>query len=80
MVTLTIPESQIVEWVRQLTPTAKQTVLRALIPTLDDYEALVTYGSERARTVAAQRGLDWDSLDERQRAQLIDDILHRKQP
>ncbi len=36
MVTLTAPESQIVEWVQHLTPTVKQTVLRALIPTLDD--------------------------------------------
>jgi hypothetical protein len=78
MVTLTVPESQIVEWVQQLTPTAKQTVLRALIPTLDDYEALVTYGSERARAVAARHGLNWDNLDEHQREQLIDGILHPK--
>jgi len=78
MITLTVPESQMVEWVKQLEPPIKRDILRALIPTLDDYEALVTYGSERIRAIAVQRGLDWDTLDERQREQLIDDILHRK--
>lgn len=76
MVTLTVPESQIVEWIRQLTPTVKRDILRALIPMLDDYEALVSYGNERVRAVASRRGLDWDGLDERQRGQLIDEILH----
>lgn len=76
MVTLTIPEAQIVEWVQKLTPAAKRAVLRALIPTLDDYEALVTYGNERVRAVAAQRGLNWDLLDEHHREELIDQILH----
>lgn len=76
MVTLTVPESQMVEWVQQLTPTVKRTILRALIPTLDDYEALVTYGNERVRRLASQRGLDWDQLDEPRREQLIDDWVH----
>jgi len=78
MVTLTLPESQIVEWVLQLTPAGKRAVLRALIPTLDDYESLVTYGSERAQVVASQRGLSWDLLDESQREALIDQILHER--
>ena len=75
---LTIPESQLVEWAQQLSPANKRKVLRALIPALDDYEALLTYGSERVRAIAAERGLDWDALDERQREELIDVILHEK--
>jgi hypothetical protein len=78
MVTLTVPESQMVEWVQQLTPTVKRSILRALIPTLDDYEALVTYGNERVRGLASRQGLDWDQLDEPRREQLIDDLLHQK--
>jgi hypothetical protein len=78
MVTLTVPESQMVEWVQQLTPAVKRSILRALIPTLDDYEALVTYGNERVRGLASRRGLDWDQLDEPRREQLIDDLLHQK--
>jgi len=75
-ITLDIPESQVVEWVQQLSPTAKQSVLRALVPHLDELDALVDYGSQRMRTLCAQRGLDWDSLSEEERQQLIDQLLH----
>lgn len=78
MVTLNVPEAQMLEWVQQLTPTVKRSILRALIPMLDDYEALVTYGNERIRTLATQRGLDWDKLDEHRREELIDDLVHQK--
>ena len=47
-VTLEVPESQLIRWVRQLSPAAKRNVLRALIPRLDAGEALVDYGALRA--------------------------------
>ena len=76
MVTITVPEAQIVEWIKQLDPAVQRDILRALIPTLDDYEALVTYGSERAREVAGRQGVDWDKLSEHERELLVDDVLH----
>ena len=76
MITLEIPESQLVEWVMQLSPVAKQSVLKALIPRLDDLEALVDYGGRRMRALCAERGLDWDILTEGERQQLIDELLH----
>lgn len=75
-VTLEISESQVVEWVRQISPTARQEVLRALIPRLDAFESLVDYGSRRMRALCAERGLDWDSLAEDERERLIDELLH----
>ena len=36
VIPLEIPEAQLVEWVRQLSPAAKQSVLKALIPRLDE--------------------------------------------
>lgn len=75
-VTLTVPESQIVEWMRQLSPQTKQTVLRVLIPELDELESLVDYGSQRIRQLCAERGLDWDSLAEDERQELVDKLLH----
>ena len=51
VITLDIPESQVVEWVQQLSPTAKQSVLRALVPHLDELDALVDYGSQRMRAL-----------------------------
>jgi len=76
VVTLKVPESQMVEWVQQLSPEAKRAVLRALIPQLDELEALVDYGAQRARELCAERGLDWDSLTEEERQRLVDDLLH----
>jgi len=76
VITLEVTESQVVEWVQQLSPVAKQSVLRALIPQLDELEALVDYGGQRARYLCAERGLDWDNLTEDERQQLIDELLH----
>jgi len=55
-ITLTLPESQIIEWARQLSPQAKQAVLRAHIPELDELEALVDYGGQRMQQLCAERG------------------------
>ena len=75
-ITLEIPESQVVEWVQQLSPVAKQAVLRALSPRLDELEAGVDYGSPRVREICAERGLDWNAVTEEERQQLIDELLH----
>ena len=76
-VTVEVSESQVVEWVQQMSPEAKQEVLKALIPRLDALEALVDYGSQRIRALSAERGLDWDGMVEEEREQLIDDLLHQ---
>jgi hypothetical protein len=75
-VTLAVPESQLIEWVRQLSPRAKQNVLRALVPDLDELNNLVDYGSQRMRQLCAERGIDWDSLTEKERQRLVDEWLH----
>lgn len=75
-ITLKVSESQVVEWVQQLSPVARQSVLRALIPRLDELEALVDYGDQRVRVLCAERDLDWDSLTEDERESLIDELLH----
>jgi len=79
VITLEVPESQLVEWVLQLSPTAKQSVLRALVPRIDELEVLVDYGSQQMRTLCAERGLDWDGLTEDERQQLIDELLHENE-
>lgn len=75
-VMLPVPEPQVIELVRQLSPEGKRTVLRALIPNLGQFEALMDYGSERIRALCAQRGVDWDTLSEEERQRLVDDLLH----
>jgi hypothetical protein len=78
-VTLTVSESQIVEWVQQMSPEAKQDVLRALIPRMDELETLVDYGEQRIRALAGERGLEWDNMTEQQRERLVDKVLHEDQ-
>ena len=75
-VTVEVSESQVVDWVQQMSPEAKHEVLRALITRLDAFEALVDYGSQRIRTLCTERGLNWDSMTEQDRSQLIDELLH----
>jgi hypothetical protein len=75
-ITLEVPEAQIVRWVRQLSPAAKHSVLKILVPRLDEVESLVDYGEQQVRELSARRGLNWDRLTEDQREQLIDTMLH----
>lgn len=75
-VTLEVSESQLIRWVRQLSPAAKRSVLRALIPRLDAAEAVVDYGEQRMRELCAERGLNWNSLSEDERERLVDTLLH----
>ena len=63
---------------KRLLPEARPSVLRALIPCLDQLEALVDYGSRRARSLCVERGLDWNGLTEDERRQLIDELLHEE--
>lgn len=71
-----MPVLRQVEWVQQLSPTAKQPVFRVLVAQIDELDALVDYGSQRMRALCGQRGLDWDSLSEEDRQRLIDQLLH----
>jgi len=75
-ITLKIPETQLVEWLRSLSPTAKQSVLRALIPEMDELAQMVKYGDRRIRAICTQRGIEWDNLSEQERQKLINEILH----
>ena len=51
-------------------------MLRILVPRLDELEALVDYGNQRMRDLAAARGIDWDGLTENEREHLVDGLLH----
>ena len=75
-VLLPIEESRIIKLASQLSPRGKRAILLTLVPHLDELEALVDYGDERIRALAAERGLDWESLSESERETLIDNLLH----
>jgi hypothetical protein len=49
-----------------------------LIPRLDQFEALVDYGSRQGRARCAERGMDWSDLTDDERQQFIDELLHEE--
>lgn len=73
---LEVPESQIVEWVANLSPDSKKKLLRSLIPRLDDFDSLVDRGEEQIRSLSKERGVDWGALSEDERMKLVDHLLH----
>ena len=75
-VMLEVSETQVVEWVQQMSPESKQEVLRALIPRLDVFEALVDYGERRIQALAEERSIDWKHMSDEEREHLIDELLH----
>ncbi len=75
-ITLEIPESQIIGWIRRLSPEGKRKMIEALLPEIGRWEALSDYGSQRMRKICARRGLDWDRLSEEERERLVDKLLH----
>ncbi len=39
-------------------------------------QSLAEYAEDRLRSVASERGLDWDRMSEEQREEFIDDLIH----
>ncbi len=77
-VTVELSEDQVVQLVEQLSPTARESVLKRLILGQERWDAMLDYGAARMRSVSAERGIDWDNLTEEDRLTLIDTILHEK--
>jgi hypothetical protein len=77
MPTLTLSNAQVVEMVKQL-PVELQTELFRflLLQQWGKWEQLSRYGADQARLIAQERGLDWDSMTEKERENLIDDLVH----
>jgi hypothetical protein len=77
-VVVEMPESQVVEIVRRLSPESKRAILGALIQDLDKLDSLVEYGGERIREICVERSVAWDALSEEERLRLVDKLLHEQ--
>ncbi len=79
MPTIQLSDEQVFELVKQLPFEQKMELLRYLRSVWEEaWLELANYGQERAREVARQRGLDWDSMTEDEREAFIDQLLHEK--
>ncbi len=81
MATPTLQDEQILDLMRQLPNERRSWLFQQLIQ--DEWLAWVdlsAYSLDRARRVAALRGLDWDRLTEGEREAFLDTLLHDDAP
>ena len=71
-----VPEEQIIQSLDDLSPQARREALRRLLPQAAYLERALERNRPRIEALARDRGLDWNSLSEEQREQLVDEILH----
>ena len=72
-----VPEDQILKSLDQLSPNARREALRRLLQTVEYLDRAIDRNRSRIETLARERGLDWESLTEEQRENLVDQILHQ---
>lgn len=77
MPTLTLTDEQVIELVKQLPPTKQAKVCEFLLKArwggLDEF---TQDGEENGRMAAWKRGLDWDAMNDEERIDFVDDIVH----
>lgn len=74
---LTLSNEQVVELVKQLPVEQQVEVFRfLLLHQWGKWESLSSYGAEKARLVAQERGFNWDAMTEEEREAFINDVVH----
>ncbi len=75
--TLKLTTEQVIDFLQQMPPEEKLKVIKVLAK-----QARAGYGEYRkqaeskVRQLCAERGLDWDAMDDEERLYFIDDIVH----
>jgi hypothetical protein len=77
MATLQLTDEQVIELASQLPTDKQQTLLERLVQRVwPRWAELSQYGQQRARAVAAERGLNWETMTEAEREAFVDRIVH----
>jgi len=69
-------EDQIIDAINQLPFQSKRKILVKLLGDLGELEEIIDSNQERMRVLCRERGLDWDALSEKEREDLVDQIIH----
>lgn len=81
MVALTPQEKDVVARFQQLPPERQRYLMLVMFRTdADRWRRYQAEGEQRLRGLAAERGLDWDRLDDEQRQEFVNDLLHEDRP
>ena len=75
--TLELTTEQVIDFLQQMPPEEKLTVLKALAKEARAGRAeQMKYAESKVRQLCTERGLDWDAMTEDERLYFIDDIVH----
>jgi hypothetical protein len=81
MVALTKQEKEVVDRFQELPPERQRYVMLLMFRTdADRWRHYQKDGEQQLRKLAAERGQDWDKLDDEQRQDLVNDLLHEDRP
>jgi len=81
MPTLQLNESQVVDLVRQLPPNQQRRALAVLAEGAGQFrDERRQLAEARLAALAAARGLDWQSMNDADRAAMIDELVHEDRP
>jgi hypothetical protein len=74
---LELSDEQVIELAKRLPREKQDALLRELLLLRwSNWESLSQYGQARARELAAQRGLSWDTMNDAEREAFVDDLVH----
>lgn len=74
---LDVTDEQIIALIKQIPPERRLKILFALAEgARARHDQLLNEGEVQMRRLAAERGLNWDSLDDDKRIEFVDDLIH----
>ena len=77
MVALSDQERQVLDIIGTLSAERRRMVLYELArDSREAWERNTAYAEEQLHRLAGERGQDWDRMDDEQRLQFVDDLLH----
>ena len=77
LVTLQLTDEQVIELASQLPADKQQTLLERLVQRVwPRWADLSQYGQQRARMVASERGLNWETMTEAEHGAFVDKVVH----
>ena len=75
--TIELTTEQLIDFIQQMPPKEKRAVLVALAErTSVGEEERMKYAESQVRQLCVSRGLDWDTMTEKERENFIDDLVH----
>lgn len=79
--TIELTTEQLIDFIQQMPPKEKRAVLVALAErTSVGEEERMKYAESQVRQLCVSRGLDWDTMTEKEREDFIDDIAAKELP